>query len=346
LRLADPALAVKVQRALIDQYLATRIRVHQDAGALEFLEAQVRDRRATLERAEGARNDWKQTRDLTVPAEQKALLLRQIRELSAERTKTRAESDALSHQLTEAQRLANGSAERVETASEETPNPTFLMLKERLAKLQADRAHLLTTYKPSATTVRNLQDEISSVSGLIAAEQRTQLGSVTSQLNPLRQQLQQQAQTDRVRLEGLFAADRAQGDQLAKLQSELDGVERADARLMELERDRQIAEQAYLAAVTRRDDAAVAARLDLSRISNVSVQMAPVASPEPVYPRKLLIMAIALVLGLALGVGVSILLEWTSEAVRDAEQIESVTQLVCLGSVSFGGPRRRPGSAA
>jgi uncharacterized protein involved in exopolysaccharide biosynthesis len=107
-----------------------------------------------------------------------------------------------------------------------------------------------------------------------------------------------------------------------------------------------VVEQSYLAAAKRRDEAAAQARLDVGRISNVSVVMPPVASPEPVYPRKLLLMAVALALGVALGLALAIGLEWSSDAVRDADQIESLTELVCLGSVSFDRGRRGGRSVA
>ena len=270
-----------------------------------------------------------------MPAEQKALLLRQIRELSGDRAKMRAESEALGRQIAAAERLMRDATETVRAASIETPDPSFQLLNERLTKLRADRAHILTTYQPDATTARNIDEEIVGLEALLARQQTTQLGSVTSQTNPLRQQLQQRVQEDRVRLEGLTAADAADGRQIARLQSELDGVERADARLTELERDRQVAEQSYLTALKRRDDAEAAAQLDVSRVSNVSVAMPPVATPEPVYPRKLLIMAVALVVGLGLGVALALALEWMSDTVRGPEQIESATDLVCLGTVSF-----------
>ncbi len=339
LRLADPALAVRVQRTLIDEYLARRIAIRRDAGA-GFLEREADDLQKALEAAEAERNEWKQARALSVPTEQKALLLRQIRDLAAQHTRTRGERDALEREMAEAARLAGERPDRVQAAVEETPNPAVQALTERLTKLAADRAHLLTTYQPDATTVRNVEDEIHNVETLIAREQRTQVGVIRSQPNPLRQQLEERLQMDRVRFEGLTVSERTERADLGRLQAELESLEHDDARLSDLERDRELAEQRYVAAVKRRDDARVAARLDVNRISNVSVAMPPTATLQPVYPRKLLIMAIALALGLALGVAVAILLEWSSEAVRSGEQVESLTDLVCLGSVSFERGRR------
>jgi len=162
------------------------------------------------------------------------------------------------------------------------------------------------------------------------------MGSLTSEINPLRQQLQQAVSQNSVALEGITARLMYQDAQLTTLQNQLREIEASDSTLESLERERGIAEQSYLAASRRQQDADIERALDLSRITNVSIATPPAATLEPVAPRKLLIMAVALALGLLLGLATAILLEWMNDAVEDAESIESSTGLVCLGSF---GPR-------
>lgn len=336
MRLADPKLAVRVQQTLIDKYLARRMDVRQSPGVKEFFDRETQALKEVLEKAEAARNDWKMQRELTLPVEQKALLLRQIRDLSAERGRALSQAESVSREMAAATGLIESSTETLRTTQTETPNPSVQHFEERLTRLEAERAHMLTTYKPGAAPVSLLEEEISTLKQLVAAEEKTQVGSVTSQVNPLRQQLQQYLNEDRVALEGLSASAAFQREELRRLQTELLAIEEADAVLAALERDRTIAEQNYLAAVKRQADANIENQLDLSRISNVSVAMPPASTLEPVYPRKLLIMALSLAVGLALGLAAAIALEWTSDTVHDAEQIEAATALVCLGSFQDG----------
>jgi capsular polysaccharide biosynthesis protein len=51
-------------------------------------------------------------------------------------------------------------------------------------------------------------------------------------------------------------------------------------------------------------------------------------------------MALAIAVGLMLGVALAIGIEWTSDTVHDVEEVESATELVCLAT--FGNERRRP----
>lgn len=336
LKMADPALAVRVQDVVIQRYLSRRLAVRHNPGVKEFLDNETRELREALTRADEAANSWKQTRGLSSPAEQKALLLKQIRDLSAERSRSAGERESLARELISTQALLADTSVSVKASQQEIPNPSLQLVKDRLARLQADRAHLAVTYQGTTSTVANIDEEIVGLRALLQRQAPTEIGSTTSQVNPLRQQLEQKRQDSRIALDGLVAKDSLQQRQLAALQSELRDIENGDARLVELERDRQLAEQNYLAAVKRLREANVASELDVSRVSNVSIAMRPAAAPEPVYPRKLLIVAISIPMGLFLGLAVALLLEWMSDEITDPRDLEAATDLLCLGTVSFG----------
>ena len=334
LRLADPQLGIRIQETLVEKYLAHRVDVRRNRGVKEFFEREVSELRARLENAERHANEWRAKSQLTLPSEQKALLLRQIREVSAERERSISRVQALGGQVREARGLMNGTAERVSAAQVET-NSQVQQLRERLTRLESERAKLLTTYLPAASPVGIVEAEIATVRELLAKPHESEIGSVTTAPNPIRQQLEQVVTQDRVQLTGLTAQIAAQQRQLDRLHAELKALEVADVTLLELDRERVLAEQTYLSAIKRLSEADIESELDVSRISNVAVASAPAASLTPVYPRKLLLMALALALGLVFGVGLAALLEWTSDTVHDADDASAATDLTCLAT--FGG---------
>ncbi len=337
LRIADPDLGVRLQETLIQKYLAHRVEVRRNRGVKEFFESEVADLKAALDESERRVNEWRAASQLTLPAEQKTLLLRQIRELSAQRERSQSRLQALRTQVDAARGLIGQSAERVRASQVETPSAAVQQFRERLSRLEGDRARLLTTYLPGAAPVKTVEDEIATVRQLLGSQNISEVGSVTTSPNPLRQQLEQSINQDSVALTGLRAEIAAQQTQLARLTAELHAIESADTTLVELERDRKVAEENYLNAVKQLTDADIETQLDVSRISNVSVATSPASSLIPVYPRKLLLMGLALAVGLVLGVALAALLEWTSDTVRDADDVQAVTALPCLAS--FGGGR-------
>src|SRR6185436_18423022 len=106
----------RIEDTLIRRYMARRILVRQNPGVKEFFDRETNELRAVLDRAEAARNEWKRQRELTQPVEQKALLLQQIRQLSAERARSLSDGVALSRQVVTARKLIGESAERVRSA--------------------------------------------------------------------------------------------------------------------------------------------------------------------------------------------------------------------------------------
>ncbi len=335
LRLPDPQLGIRIQETLIEKYLAHRVDVRRNRGVKEFFEREVGELRAKLDDAERRATDWRAQSQLTMPSEQKALLLRQIREVSAERERAISRVQALVRQVREARGLMSNAAERVRAAQVETTNSEVQQLRERLTRLEADRAKLLTTYLPAAAPVVIVEAEIATVRQLLTRQKESDIGSVTTALNPIRQQLEQSVNQDSVQLTGLNAEIGAKQRQLDRLHAELRAIEVADVTLLELDRERVLAEQHYLTAVKRLSEADIESELDVSRISNVAVASAPASSLTPVYPRKLLLMALALVLGLVFGIGLAALLEWTSDTVHDAGDVSAATDLACLAT--FGG---------
>ncbi|MDQ3149104.1 MAG: Wzz/FepE/Etk N-terminal domain-containing protein [Chloroflexota bacterium] len=344
LRLADPALAVRIQETLIQKYLAHRVDVRRNSGVKEFFEREVAQLRDRLRSAESAANAWRRQLDLTVPSEQKALLLRQIADLSTQHERSASRSRALSSQVTAARGLIGTAVERVRATQVENPSPAVQQFRERLTRLEADRAKLLTTYLPEAAPVKTVDEEVATIRRLLDAQAGSEVGSVTTELNPLRQQLEQSVNQDTVALEGLTAELTGQQRQLATLRDQLRRLDAADVTLMELERERELAEQQYLDATRRLAAAGVESQLDVNRISNVSIAVPPAASPSPVYPRKMLIMPLALAVGLVLGLALAVAREWTSETVHAAEDVEAATDLICLASFGAQGGQAGRGS--
>ncbi|MGH9145668.1 MAG: hypothetical protein ACRD1Q_03095, partial [Vicinamibacterales bacterium] len=107
------------------------------------------------------------------------------------------------------------------------------------------------------------------------------------------------------------------------------GADASTSLLAELEERRRRVEQNYVTSLKRQNAASADPALD---VRPITVLTAPAASPEPVYPWKLSLMALAVAAGLLFGLTVAALREWTNDAVRDAPGLELATGLVCFGS--------------
>lgn len=334
LRMPDPQLAVHIQERLIALYLQHRLQVRQDRGVKEYLDEEVARARKKMSEADAERMSWKRMQNLSSTADQKALLLRKIRDMSEAYGQMLTEAEGLRSQIQTSERLLAQTPRELRTSQQETPSPQGQLLREGLTKLKMERSRLLVQYQVDSERVRDLDQEIARLSELAGEANARQVASVTHEVNPAFSRLEQKRQEDTIQREGLRAKAVAQKRNLEQLEVELRRVDNAEARLGEIEREWKIAEENYLATVKRQREANISAELDLNRISNVSVLSRPAASPEPVSPRKKLLMGLACVLGLLLGVGLSLVLEYMSDRGRDGLRLEEASELSIKGAVS------------
>jgi len=157
-----------------------------------------------------------------------------------------------------------------------------------------------------------------------------------SELNAGRQELFEELQARRVRLAGLHTSMAAELQQIAELERTLQTPGGAEADVGGVSRNQANAVEDSTGLSDPRD-AGTGSALDLTRVAQVRVILPPTASLEPVSPPKLLVMALALIAGLALSVGLALFFRWTRDAVgEDGARLEAVTGLRFLGTMDFG----------
>lgn len=337
MRMPDPALARTIQDRLIEAYMLERLKVRQDRGVEQYLTGEAKDLNGTLAQIEQKQNAIKGQYGISSALEQRTLLLRQIRDLSGLYAQSNAEISALTQQREELTRQLATIEPVVRSGSQEAPNPLLQSMKEKLTTLKLQRVSASTKYQSESPVIANIDQEIARLEEMVSKQDATQVSSVSFQTNPLRQTLEQRLRQTVVDLTGIQSRAQQQRQQVAALEGELRRVDAGDVHLGQIERQRMLAEQSYISAEKRRQESEIGAELDKNRISNVSILAAPASTLEPVYPRKLLIMGIALVLGLLLGLGLSLLMDYMDDRIHDPKQVENALMLPCLATVRFGG---------
>lgn len=336
LRTPDPALGRRILDRLIHLYLSRRIDVRNTPGVQEFLSDLAKKREQKLTLAEAQKEAWKKRFGIVSSPDQKSLLLKQIRELSGSRSATQGEMEGLAKEIETSRHLMATTSEFQRSSQQETPNPAMQSVEEKLIALKLQRTQALSKYRPESDTIRSLSQEIDRLNDLLAQEKTTQVGSVTSQLNPNRVAVEQRLQSDTIRLEGLRAMRLQQDSELTRLQNELNAIDAADVELSDIERTRQVAEQDYANVVKRKFDSDISTELDRERVSNVSIARSPSSSLQPVYPPKMTIMAISIAAGLLLGIALALFLNYMDDSARTSGQVELAAQVPYLGSLESG----------
>jgi polysaccharide chain length determinant protein (PEP-CTERM system associated) len=122
---------------------------------------------------------------------------------------------------------------------------------------------------------------------------------------------------------------------LAQLRASASRVPQIEAELAQLNRDYDVVRRQYEALVGRREKASISENVDATRLTSFRVIEPPRTAPQPVFPNRMLLAPMVLLLALAGGVGASYLVSQLLPSFANARELMLLTKRPVLGSVSM-----------
>jgi polysaccharide chain length determinant protein (PEP-CTERM system associated) len=316
---SSPERAQQVVSATVDMFVRagveTNRRGSKDAG--RFIEEQIRTYEAKLTDAENRLKEFKVRNFSTTGISDKDHFTRlsaisdEVQRLRGELAAAEQSRDALQRELAGENPLLAEPVESRAQSAEMTDLVSRLELqRKRLDELRSSFTDAHPDVIGTRRVIVQLEDD---VRRLREAELRAlaKLGSVSrAATSPVYQKLR----VSLVEAEALVASLRAQ---LATQQGRLDQARAAagrvpqiEAELAQMNRDYEVLQKNYELMVSRRESAALSAKLDQSsELAEFRVVEPPRVSPKPVFPSRLQIGLIAVAASLLAGVGAAMLAE-------------------------------------
>lgn len=329
----DPDVGVLLLTKFLEIYLEQHLASRMTPKAREFLEGQTGTLQEHLAELERARAEFMRSGGVSSLEEQRRLLLTQRRDMSTALDGTAAEVARLGAEVGGLrQKLAELPSEvRLSTSTQR--NPLVDVLRGRLIQLEGKREEMRGRYADTSRMVVDLDREIEEVRKALRAEETYVTQSVTLGSTTSRHELEKELLTKQAALDGLRARALVQARQATALESEIQRLDRAELELRRLEREVAIAGQNYVLYAKNLEEARITEALDLAKISNVSVVAPPTATLTPVAPRKTVMVAGGLLLGLGGSVILAFLLEALRPAVRSRSDVVEILGAPVLATV-------------
>jgi polysaccharide biosynthesis transport protein len=301
----DANFAASMANAFVQAYLETAIELRTDPARRysSFFSQQADQARKTLETAQTRLTAFQQTKGIVSDEGRLDIESSRLNDLSS--------------QLVALQTIASDSSSRNAQAaaagdrlSETLNNPVVANIKMQLSKAQSDLQELTTRLGDAHPQVQQVRANIAELQARLDAETKRVASSVSVT-----------ATINSARVADLKSQLEAQRQKVLKLQSERDDM-------AVLQRDVDNAQKTYDAIVAHQNQSALEGQ---TRDANVNALSAATPPIKPSSPKLILNTAVAIVLGMLLGVGVSLWREMVDRRVRSTQDLIQALGLPILG---------------
>ncbi len=315
--------AKAVLDALSKEYLTQYSRLHEAGGAAAFYKAESDALEANLLKQQDERAKLLAESGYKLLPEAQKSSFDRIVELEKSRSDLQATLMENQSRLERVRAQQGASPDRVTTQRRIAANANLVSeLSAKLADLQIRLTELRSKFVESDPFVRQVKQQMADTKAALDSAQGLHSEDVTTDVNPLRQTLDGEANQLNQSVAGLNSRARELDRQLAQQRGEISQLEQGRIRVDELSRNIKVLQDSVDLYSGRALAAAAAEQMDPEKFSNVVEASHPTVPVLPVASR--FNVRSALLLSILLSFGIGLAYEWKArdefdDAIADAE---------------------------
>ena len=302
----DPQAAARIANQLASSYIDQNLQVKWDetVKASDWLSNQLVSLKAKLEKSEDILQAYAQANSILFVEEKKNLANARLEELQQEYTKAQAD------RFQAESRNALVQEGTVQDLPGVLSNRLIQDLSIRLAELERDYAQTTAVVKPDYPKAIQIKKQMDAMRANLEQQKRALAQNVVDEYR------------------SALAREKYLAAALERQKTEVNDIAAKSIQYNILKREVDTNKQLYEGLLQRLKEAQVSAGL---RASNLRV-VDPAEVPKyPVRPRVVLNLALGLVFGLALGIGVAFFQEYLDNTVKTSDDVERLLRLPSLG---------------
>jgi uncharacterized protein involved in exopolysaccharide biosynthesis len=311
-----PEQARKAVDALITSYIAYRAEIHDDSESYHFFSDQVRIADANLREMENRLSVFKQTQGIISPEAQRQILIGRLADFGKTLTDLRTQRFTREMRLAVLKRqMESGSDDLIPSveSSDITGRDKYIAkLKSDLLDMSLSKDRLLQQYKPDYEEVVNLEGQIAATKQMLARE----IGKVID--------------SEHMMIQSLVSEEKLVENAIANTNNEIKDFARKEYQFSQYSRGIDDNRDVYSMLLKQMEEA----RISLAKIKkgiNIKVINPAELRPDPVKPKKKLVLLLGFFVGLMAAVSAAVAVEYFNPTISSTQDLEQV-----LGSASLG----------
>jgi uncharacterized protein involved in exopolysaccharide biosynthesis len=329
----DPEMAARVVNQVVDSYKEKRLEILNDRMSAIMLEKKVAECKNRLNEVADKLESFKQKNQVFSFDEQRNLLLQQRMNLEISAMASKTEAKELAQRLSSLDSQLKAVPQNV-LSSHEADRASEAELQ--LLTLQRKEQELLSKYKEDTVMVSSIRNEIRLVKDFIQ-NQNTRSGGKPTIVNDFYRDIQKEIMTTKAGLSATDVKATALSSQLGELDTKIQDLDRMEKAFRELKRELATAEEKYLIYAKKLEEAHISDDMDRQNMTSVNVIERATAPPIPIRPRQGLwfFVAVAAMMGIGGGVGLSFVLENSKQGLSSPERAEKCLGLPVLATINY-----------
>jgi uncharacterized protein involved in exopolysaccharide biosynthesis len=340
---ANPDVAKLALNLLIDRFLEQQARIGRDPQ-LAFVQSQVAIYKKQVADAQTAMEAFQLKNNISSMDEENSYLLKQRSDLEAQLAANAVQIEQDEHKSTALAQQLKTLTETVDLHQEDR-DTALDAARTQLVELQVRQQTLSTSFGADSPATRINDAEIAKVEDFIQSyPDRTPLRQMAPNTTyQVTQSAMLQTQAD---LQAAIKARPVIQQQIEGISARLAERSHEQSTYQDLVREYQIDDENYRTYLQAVQQARIADDLNKQKVTTVAVyDPAYMQSTLPAKPKKTLVIAAGIFLGLILGVSAAFLREYWEERLNTPRQVNTLLGLPLLGSMaSFTRPATARGS--
>ncbi|KPL19313.1 MAG: hypothetical protein AMJ92_04035 [candidate division Zixibacteria bacterium SM23_81] len=299
----------------------------------KFLEEQLNTIQGDLQLSEEQLRRFKENEKVVALSEETEALVQQLAEFEGLYNEAETSRDAAQKRLDYMKReLAKTKSTMVEDIIQ-VSSPLIQDLRAEIANLEAIRAGFIARgYTEDFDKMVEIRSQIEKTKAKMKEEATKVVSRDLAPENPLlySQDLIDRILSLQIEVSSLNAKARALDDVVQLYEEKLQALPEKSLQLARLERTAKVNENVYLMMREKWEEARIT---EAGQIGMVQVIDSAKEPKWPIRPRKKLNLLLGMIIGLGLGIGATLLMDYLDDSLKDIEEVERHTGLRVLGSI-------------
>lgn len=335
----NPEAAQRILNAIMWAYVEEHIAIHKSQVSGSFFKTKADELKSLLEVKEQALDKRKKELNITSLASQKDLILNELNAMETRLNETGAELSAAEARISAfKKRLTDPNYSSPDGTTPGGMNvsldPEIIAIRDRIVKLKIEEIDMRSRYTENSSVLANIRSQIKNLEKNLAT-QKPVTNPVLKVADPMRQGLLLQFDTEQALASGLVAREAKLKESSDKLRRELGALTAHEQEIDQLQREVSITDNQYRQYLNGVQASEISETLDRNNVSSVSILQNATRPSTPVRSQKktIALMGFGIFMGLVLGLGLAITLEYLNHSIKTEEDLEMNLGLPVLVSL-------------